>query len=216
MRREVLQSLRVAGDAIESQLQAGLEDATGYHQRMKDLYDPGASFREIRQALTSMAGALRKIERGTVTPAAVSQLHGALEMIPPPWRIYLDQVGGDLFGFEDAARRMSPDHPEQVQATAGRMRAAVRVFMDDMSQPGTGRAKRSARRYAAGIQRLAKHYREAFPDRAISADPGCLFSEYVLIWLRDYMGEVMTDPARHIGFALEQMERQKTLPYSSG
>lgn len=189
----------------------GFGEATARHQQIGPLYDPGISFKEMEQAIISMAGATKKIERGRVTPAAVRQLHGGLNMIPAPWRVLLDQMGGDLFDFAATVRSISTERPAEAQTASARLSAALATFADQLCRPGSGNAKRQAKKFTAGIQALARAYREALPDYAASSTKEGRFCIYVLIWLNDCMGQNVDDPSRHIVNALDDEARWQKL-----
>jgi hypothetical protein len=201
-------SPKLSREAIE-RLEVGLSEATARQDQLSGLYQLDMTHKEFRQAVESMAGALKRMQAGTVTLTAIKQLHGALKMIPENHRQILDQYGGDLFCFETTARQLN--RPKVSKTDLDRLTASVEAVLGDLSQPGKGNARGQARRYVPGIHALMRAYREALPDRVISATSGGLFSRYVLVWIEAYQSrekqgdltcQKIRDPRRHIEQAM--------------
>lgn len=188
-------------------LRDGLDEASVRQQQIGGLFDPGIGHKEFQQAIKSMIGALEKIERGSLTDAAVDQLLRSLEKIPPEWRVMFDSFGGELFDFEATARSISVERPNESREASRRLIASLKAL--DIASPGAGNARRQAKRYIAGIQALARVFRREVPERPVSSSDGSAFNRYVFFWLNECMGEEIMDPTRHIEQALEDEKHWK-------
>ncbi|MGP9533120.1 MULTISPECIES: hypothetical protein [unclassified Halomonas] len=197
-------------------LTIGLADATGYHHAVGGIHDPGCTFKALREVLATLSTRLAMVAKGTGTQNA-QRIERALAKIPDDTLRLMDTIDPVFYrsmthkykesSFRRAALTLT-DNPDDVQkALAEQLKGIVLTFLGDMKTPGSGGAKRDARRYIKGIQKLAEWFREALPEHALSDREDTLFYRYVAFWLIECVEWKGTEPKRHIQNALADLER---------
>lgn len=188
-------------DALEL-LVFGLEDAARYHRQVSDIHAPGITFKAMREAVASLQGALTKIANGKASPMALSQVRKFLTTAPPKQLQWVDVAASQPYGSFAPRVAALVEHPDA--GAANELLEYLAAFRDAMATPGPGGARKQARRYLMGIQKLAQHFQEALPAHKVSANENSIFYRYAAHWLKHY-AMLDASPERHISNALEDI-----------
>ncbi|MGJ7456965.1 hypothetical protein [Halomonas sp. RA08-2] len=194
----------------------GLADATGYHRAVGAIHDPGSTFKALREVLATLATRLAMVAKGTGTQNA-RRIELALAKIPHDTLRLMDTIDPAFYRsmphapgnsrFSRAALSLTDAPDEAQKALAGQLGGILATFIEDMQAPGAGGARRDARRYIKGIQKLAECFQEALPYHALSDREDTPFYRYVAFWLVECVEWKGAEPKRHIQNALADLER---------
>ena len=195
-------------------LEFALQDASAYQQQLGDLYSPGIGFTAFIDELTRMKNAFIKLQEKRGTPEAAHRtIKRTLSNIPDrallEISLFMPGVYWDSEGkFKAAALSVaSGDHSQLDKATQ-----AATDALNDFKQVGKGGARKDARIYIPGIQKLAQHFNEILPGYNISPAPDSYFFKFVMYWLEYEIGVYKEpDRRRHIQNAIEDFEQRKIL-----
>ncbi|RAS54416.1 hypothetical protein DET48_1513 [Vibrio diazotrophicus] len=203
-------------------LYVGFFDAHNRNLAYSGYHNPGGT-KEARQGVKQLDRALTKlIERKGTKEAAHNSLKagvsllkcyadGALKELDAYIDLNMsekiDSDGNCISIFEQLIKRVLTGDTEALQHLKG----STYQFLANLKNVGRGGARREARQNIPGIERLAEYFREACPDRQISADSKSLFYEYVIFWLNHIVELEIEEPDRHIKNAIDEMNKKMFL-----
>jgi hypothetical protein len=175
-------------------LNFGIDDAIGYQRQVGSIFDTGTGFKDLKENLIRLNNALDKIKRGTAdVDGNIRRVKTAISKIPHKLLEYLDILDRDLVLNEtydpkqSAFARIACSLDNMVEQE--RIKQSVRLgiittkMIEELAPPGKGGARNQARKYNMGIQCLARHFKEVYPDRPLSSKYDSYFYRYVLRWL---------------------------------
>jgi hypothetical protein len=213
----------ITDQSIIKILEFGLGNANGAQDQLGEIYDDGLTNNEYSEEVRRLNNALLKIKKGKGTfDAAFKSVKTALSRLPlidkqaldTTKEFYLqslDVANYDLSIFETKALSL-PDMTEaqRIATVSQLIDITQECYSDGLANVGKGHARKQAKRYVAGIQCLARWFRETLPDRAISYKEESLFNLYVSYWLKEYQG-IDVNPERHIRNAIADLKKWKKL-----
>lgn len=204
-------------------LEFGLANANQDQEQLAGIYDDSSTNNQYAEEVRRLNNALLKIKKGKGTfDVAFTSLKTALTRLPledkqaldATKEFYLQSLDVAKYGvsiFETKALSL-PDMTEAERiATASQLIDIThKCYSDSLANVGKEQARKQALRYVAGIQCLARWFRETLPSRTISYKEGSLFSLYVSYWLKEYQG-IDVNPERHIRNAIADLKKSKKL-----
>jgi hypothetical protein len=204
----------------------GLQDASNVQKQVGHMYhNSGVRNKEFREILERLSSALNKVAKQTADLAGnQSRIRQKLNKLRPAgWLSYFDTLDKQFYNkyeetlydhdsqFEHLALNLETMPAEQRIATAHELAELVNLAIEDLTTPGRGNARQSARHYIAGIQTLMKWFSETYPDSPISSKRETKFWKYSQIWLNSCEEENFSDCERHIKNAIENLKGWKKL-----
>lgn len=204
-------------------LEFGLANANRAQEQLGEIYDDSATKNEYSEEVRILNNALLKIKKGKGTfEAAFKRVETALSRLPFEDKRALDATkefhlqsldlaNYDLSVFETKALSL-PDmtEVERIATVSQLIDITHKYYRDGLASDGKEQASKQAGSYVAGIQCLARWFRETLPNRTISHEDGSLFSLYVSYWLKEYQG-IDVNPERHIRNAIADLKKWKKL-----
>lgn len=204
-------------------LEFGLVNANAAQEQLGEIYDDSSTNNEYADEVRKLNNALLKIKKGKGTfEAAFKRVETALSQLPLEEKQALDTTkefylqsldvaNYDLSVFESKALSLADMTEEERIATVSQLIDIMhKYYSDSLASNRKEHTKKQTSRYVAGIQCLARWFRETLPNRAISYDDGSLFSMYVSYWLKEYQGTDV-NPERHIKDAIADFKKLKKL-----
>lgn len=194
-------------EADERQIQLleyGLDDAFSYHEQMSgaivptDSNNEEVSFVEFWRNVEKIEKALFKLstDKGTAD-AAHKTISKALAGIPLDyWDVISQYALPDDIDVLQALR----DKPNKEQSNI--LYNVFVLFSSDKKEPGSGKARKQARKHLMAIQKLAQWFTETL-GREPSANVNSTFYQYVLIYIEHIVkDDSLFSVERHIRNAL--------------
>lgn len=219
---EYLQN-HITDPSIIKILEFGLANANRAHEQLGEIYVDSSTNNEYSEEVRRLNNALLKIKKGKGTfEAAFERVETALSRLPfedkqaldTTKEFYLqslDVANYDLSIFETKALSL-PDmtEAERIATVSQLIDITHKYYRDGLASDGKEQASKQAGGYVAGIQCLARWFRETLPNQSISYKEGSLFSLYVSYWLKEYQGTDV-NPERHIRNAIADLKKWKKL-----
>lgn len=109
------------------------------------------------------------------------------------------------FDENDEFHKFLPKSFFELQAF--KMQKAIQYVHDNTVdfERGAG-TRKDAKQYIAGIEHLGWCFKDALPNRKISASPSSIFYKYVLIWYSEILKLDIQNIQRHIKYAISHTE----------
>lgn len=204
-------------------LEFGLANANRAEEQLGGIYDDSSTKNEYSEEVRILNNALLKIKKGKGTfEAAFKRIETALSRLPfedkraldSTKEFYLqslDVANYDMSVFETKALSL-PDmtEAERIATVSQLIDITHKYYRDGLASDGKEQASKQAGGYIAGIQCLARWFRETLPNQAITYKEGSLFNLYVSYWLKEYQG-IDVNPERHIRNAIADLKKWKKL-----
>lgn len=170
-------------------LEQGLFDALEHQKKSQEMFVNSASTTAFRNEVKRILNSLEKI-------------NDALKILGPQNCQILDNVYYSANNKDNLLMTMEPDimsfENSGLMILGKRLQKTMDLALEGIPALGKGNAKKKAKKYIYGIEKLAEHFKKVFPNNKISSTKSGKFYKYVEIWFQHLLEEDEGDLRRHI------------------